>query len=213
MHLLYRQHFNAVDKFNRLATGPRDIADVWRTKNVWARLFAATLSMVEVNAYLAFTQHCGAVAQKMTRHEWRLSLSSALILNKYLVQRSVIPRSPALATRGEKTHMTLVPLKKQLHCQHCTKRTAFACACGDAVCSPNTGRPCFATHIVEAQQGKLSSRRRQRSRLAEKDEVEDAGTGAHTKRRRATRTPSTSQFVNSVGQSGRVRRCLEDSLL
>ena len=212
MHALYRQHFNAVDQFNRLATGPRNVTEIWHTKNVWDRLFAATLAMVEVNAFLAYTQHCGAEAKKMTRHQWRLSLSSGLILNKYLVQNSVLPCSPALAARGEKSHMYMVPLGKQLRCQHCTKRTSLACACGDAVCNPSTGRTCFATHVLEAQQGKLSARWKLHSRLTEHDQNDDDGSCTFKKRRSGSKTPAASQSVHRAGSGQSVRRCLQGSL-
>ena len=78
MHAQYRRFFNAVDNFNRLATGPLCVSSVWHTQNVWHRIFAATLGMIKVNGYLAIIQHGSATKREINRHDWRANLSHQL---------------------------------------------------------------------------------------------------------------------------------------
>ena len=80
-HAFYRQHFNAIDIFNRLALGPGTVASSWVTKNgrqaVLKRFFMYTLACIETNAFkchTSFTQE-----QDLSRRAWKVKLGDALI--------------------------------------------------------------------------------------------------------------------------------------
>ena len=49
MHATHRKYAPAVDQFNKLALQLGIVTDISHTKNVWSRLWAATLAFIESN--------------------------------------------------------------------------------------------------------------------------------------------------------------------
>jgi hypothetical protein len=153
-----------VDQFNRFATGPHNISEVWTTNKVWTRLFAFTLSAIEVNGYFAFTKLGPLASRSLSRHDWRLNLSDQLLGSSPV---GPVTRSATKAPRPNPrdTHTSMVSAKTQKRCIICSKQICSRCFCGDAICAPITGRSCYATHLQEVELGHDTDRRQKRSKL------------------------------------------------
>eukprot|EP00798_Chlamydomonas_sp_ICE-L_P002138 gene2138-18187_t len=98
----YRSNFNAIDCADRLALGPNSIIEVWKTKNVHHRIFAATLAMCEQNAYQALTTYRAHKFGDLSRDEWRRQLRAALVRFKEPVAR-VVPVVPGMVSDSRLT--------------------------------------------------------------------------------------------------------------
>ena len=160
----YRNHFNAVDRFNRYATGPKNLTEVWDTKDVFTRVFAQLVSFIEVNGFLAYrAHHFFGSGKEITRQEWREALSSQLIANPYTLAEETIPQTPSKAPPEVAEHTTMVrlPDKKQKRCVICSFQTRRTCACGDALCDP-VSNTCYCVHLREVATGLVEERRRLR---------------------------------------------------
>eukprot|EP00798_Chlamydomonas_sp_ICE-L_P007868 gene7868-1075_t len=104
----YRSNFNAIDCADRLALGPDSIIEVWKTKNVHQRIFAATLAMCEQNAYQVLTMYRAHQFGDLSRDEWRRQLGAALVRFKEPVARAVpVVPTPTLDRKGDRSAMTL----------------------------------------------------------------------------------------------------------
>ena len=84
MHDLYRQNFNAVDLFNRDCFGKYSVQFAVMTRSWSRRMFLACLGMCETNALHAYRKVVGPI----TRYEWLVKLSDALINNPWMESAS-----------------------------------------------------------------------------------------------------------------------------
>jgi hypothetical protein len=159
MHAMYRKFSGAVDVFNKVALGPGGIQDVWKTKNLWMRMYGASLAICETNAYFAYMAH-GSPATGYDRHAWHEQLSEALINNQWLGARLTqqVGGEEGLTTLD--AHGYIKSDGKKLKCVYCGGRTRFACMCGVVVCSPQCQkdsnwvvRKCYAKHLHEVFTG------------------------------------------------------------
>jgi len=161
MHATYLRLFNAVDQYNRLATGPSCIMDVWRTKDVWDRIFAVTLSFMVVNAYLAYIKHGPLGKRDMTRQEWRWALSQLLLQDSQDELR--LPEAP-----GIEQHMYMKSQCPQRRaCFMCGRLQMYVCACGMPCCTPFE-RPCYLCHTEEVKAGLHPQRLLHKTKLKNK---------------------------------------------
>jgi len=157
MHATYREYSGVVDQFNRFSMGPGGLLDVWRTKKVWARMFAASLSFCETNAYLAYLHQTGL---KTTRADWLGMVSDALLHSGEEAPpvrggqgEDVQEAASALGAASGLSRVEVDPdhmarlLRLHGHCRQrasgqtrcsvCkTGRTYVTCACGKGVCNP-----------------------------------------------------------------------------
>jgi hypothetical protein len=121
----------------------------WQTKQAVHRIFAATLSWVETNAFLCFNMYNPAGIQ-VSKRDWHRMLSDALLANPW------IPAAPALAPVGEVVGAHGVMTSgTQARCVICKKKTRYKCSCLVALCSSRTGRSCVAQHVAAATAGVL----------------------------------------------------------
>ena len=162
MHALYRKYFNAVDRFNKASMQPGTLPDVWQTKSAWHRLFAATVSWMETNAFLAYNQS-REQNDKLTKGQWYAALSDACVNNPFA---PVLPRAVVEFMVG---HSGLAQSKQGL-CWICKHKTNWKCSCGRAICSNVTrakrvngalearpvARDCLLAHLSQVQQGVIA---------------------------------------------------------
>jgi hypothetical protein len=150
---IYRRFFNAVDRADRIALGPRSVIAAWRTKQVLHRLFAAVFAMTEANGYHAL-RACHPGSGAVSREWWRRWLAIGLIKPAERLRRM-----PAADDDPMAKHMELVLMQKQLRCKVCGSLTKYSCSCClpgmHAVCaSGSTGRGCHMVHVkAELQKG------------------------------------------------------------
>ena len=144
---LYRNHFNAVDVYNKMAVGPSSLQSVVGTKLWWKRVFISFLGLCETNAYLAY---CRLVRQ-VSRYDFRAELAATML--------RVGGFEPMyISITDSKSHRFMTSFGEGLKrvCARCKTRTKQACECGVALCAPTTGRTCFHDHIMKIgdKQGK-----------------------------------------------------------
>jgi len=102
MHSVYRANSGAVDLFNRKATQPGTLPDVWQTPNCFHRLLAATLAFCETNAHQAYNAR-NVMGKYLSQRDWYLALAEALINNPFRVvspERGLVVSGHAMDPRG-----------------------------------------------------------------------------------------------------------------
>jgi hypothetical protein len=162
VHALYHAYFNLVDVHNHLRQGEVSMADVWSTQSWADRHFAEGLGFWEVNVFKALTHWhpvYKAMSPKLSHNHFRVLLAHAMVTPGTVPLNAAEPTAPSPPDssfchlsrfkddEGEK--------KNEKHqCGYCKERGYFYCAkCFPdgktptfGICSPNTGRPCFAKH-------------------------------------------------------------------
>lgn len=142
----YRTNFNAIDVADKLALGPGSIIEVWRTKNVYHRIFAAMVAIMECNAYNAIVCF-NKEYHNLSRDDWRRMLATQLC------DRLSRNQTETLVEAGHKAHMSLKKLKTSRVCWLCSERSYWTCDCGEVVCSPLTEGDrgqCWTKHMIDA---------------------------------------------------------------
>ena len=151
MHDLYRRHFNSIDLFNRDCFGTYTVQFAGKTKFYTRRVFLAMLGMCETNALCAYRTVVGPI----TRYEWLVRLSDALINNPWLggeySESSEEDSGPAGAYQGRCGNQTYTTGTAK--CGGCGALTHWKCACGYRACRAGTSeskpsKPCYFEHLL-----------------------------------------------------------------
>jgi hypothetical protein len=148
MHDLYRSNFNAVDLFNRSCFGPYSLQFAVHTKSWVRRMFLALLGMCETNAMNAYMH---TTKTTVTRFEWLLKLSEALINNPWY--ESDAHEVPEPSTRRSGVCGNQVYNLHRQKCAACAKLTQWECGCGVALCRAGSSAgnplgPCYFEHLM-----------------------------------------------------------------
>jgi len=151
MHELYRSYIHVVDCCNKVSLGHGNVCDVWQSKKVHHRLFAALLAITETNAYHAYLMHRSSTCT-YNRHDWHKDLSDALLNNAFVQQAA--PQGVVINTTvAAHIHLVSEGDDRKKVCRMCKSSTRFRCICGLWCCSPNANRGrvrnCFARHVAD----------------------------------------------------------------
>ena len=154
----YCQYAGAIDVFNHFRTGGGGLEDSWRTHSSKTRQFSGLVGFVETNAFLAMRYFSPGTGSTL-HSSFRKDLANALLRNS--VDRSTkLTLRPTLRSAPIDEHNQIkYEDKKRVRCFYCankdwvkiTSYTSWYCElCGPkrGLCSPNTGKNCFAAHIT-----------------------------------------------------------------
>ena len=148
----------AIDIYNHYRTGGVALEDTWRTKSPKIRQFAGLVGFVETNAFLARRYFCSEdVARNALHKTFRKNLANQMLSNRMDQAENQLTLRPKLGSNLTVGH-DLVKLPKRGNCYICSNagnvriinQTVWCCSlCGTGrpLCSPNTGRPCFMSHV------------------------------------------------------------------
>lgn len=153
MHDEYRKYFNAVDLFNRSCFGNHSVQFAVKTRSWSRRLFLAILGMCETNAFNAYKY----VKGDLTRYEWLVRLSHALLNNPWVEAPAREPRAAPVVPSATPCGNQVYTLHR-VNCATCGKKSQWKCGCGKHFCRSGTSDgnpllPCYFNHLVETLGG------------------------------------------------------------
>jgi len=164
VHALYHAYFFLVDVHNHLRQGETSMAEVWATQSWADRHFAEGLGFWEVNVFKALTYF--HPDHKTLQHpRFRVLLAHALLtLGKVEFGtdpdgHSTTPSAPddSYCRLGRFKDEDGETINAKHQCGYCKERAYLYCTTCfpdgitpmHACCNPNTGRPCFAKHVLK----------------------------------------------------------------
>lgn len=150
----------AIDIHNHIRQSGLALEEVWRTQNWEHRMFASIFGIIETNAFLAFNFFKRSrLEEPMSHGDFTSALALQLINNSSPSGVPVVQNRPVEAVMQH----TLVALstndarkRVQRKCVICSRvhhkqvKASYYCSeCGPraVLCSPQTGRMCYASHI------------------------------------------------------------------
>lgn len=156
----------AIDVHNHIRQSGLALELVWNTQNWKHRIYASLLGIIETNAYLAY-KYFKNVHNNVSHSTFTEKVAHQLILYKENETRDARENGVGVGetVSGESTDHKLVALSSisektrvQRKCVICSrvhkkqqKASYFCGSCGykAVLCSPTTGRDCFAYHVVK----------------------------------------------------------------